>query len=186
MRRDGGRIDLTRAAAKVAVADGADWLRNQSRRHKVPVDVGGADFYRLAENVHQARRPVGGEGAAEGDRGAGEVLPGVKPEGDAAFGQRLAEWRARLRSPPPRRAAGALLSYVAERREVSKYPEFAAAGRQVGSGPPEAMCKVTTARLKRWGMRWEGANAEAVMALSGLEQSGQWKAYWASQLRPTG
>jgi hypothetical protein len=78
------------------------------------------------------------------------------------------------------------LNYVAERREMIKDPECVAAGRQIGSGPTEAMCKVTTARLKGSGMRWDGANAEAVMALSCLEQSGQWKAYWANQLRPTG
>jgi hypothetical protein len=35
-------------------------------------------------------------------------------------------------------------------------------------------------------MRWDGDNAEAIMALEALTQSGQWDAYWRSQLRPTG
>src|SRR5262245_5139987 len=91
-----------------------------------------------------------------------------------------------LRSSTKRQAADALLNYVAERREMIKYPELVAAGRQIGSGPTGAMCKVTTARRKGSGMGWEGANTEAIMALSCREQSGQRKAYWANQLRPTG
>jgi hypothetical protein len=186
MRRDGGRIDLTAADDKVAVVDGADWIRNQIRRQNLPLDAVGLDFYHLAENVHKARRAVFGEEGAEGQEWAGQLLHTVKHEGYEAFWQRLVEWRAKLRSPKKRLAADALLNYVAERREMIKYPELVAAGRQIGSGPTEAMCKVTTARLKGSGMRWDGANAEAVMALSCLEQSGQWKAYWANQLRPTG
>jgi hypothetical protein len=46
-------------------------------------------------------------------------------------------------------------------------------------------CKTLTARLKGSGMRWDSDNAEAIMALEALTQSGQWDAYWGSQLRPT-
>jgi hypothetical protein len=58
------------------------------------------------------------------------------------------------------------------------YPEYLAAGRQIGSGPTESMCKATTRRLNGVGMRWDGDNAEAVMALEALDQSGEWQAYW--------
>ena len=34
-------------------------------------------------------------------------------------------------------------------------------------------------------MRWDADNAEALMALEALTQSGQWDLYWQSQLRPT-
>ena len=78
------------------------------------------------------------------------------------------------------------MHYVAKREEMIRYPEFQAKGWQIGSGPTEAMCKTTTARLKGSGMRWDADNAEAVMALDALEQSGEWKLYWRSQLRPTG
>ena len=46
------------------------------------------------------------------------------------------------------------------------------------------MCKTTTARLKRSGMRWDADNADALMALAGLEQSDQWKLYWQTPLLP--
>ncbi len=48
------------------------------------------------------------------------------------------------------------------------------------------MCKTTTARLNRCGVRWDPDNADARMALAGLEQSDQWKLYWQTRLKPTG
>ena len=64
------------------------------------------------------------------------------------------------------------------------YPEYLAAGRQIGSGPTESMCKATTLRLKGVGMRWDGGNAEAVMALEALDQSGEWQVYWKYRRQP--
>jgi hypothetical protein len=63
-----------------------------------------------------------------------------------------------------------------------QYPKFLEMGRQIGSGPTESMCKATTQRTKGVGMRWDADNAEAVMALEALEQSGGWQAYWDSFL----
>ncbi len=33
-------------------------------------------------------------------------------------------------------------------------------------------------------MRWDADNAEALMALEALDQSGQWQDYWKLRLRP--
>jgi hypothetical protein len=118
-------------------------------------------------------------------REAARVLHAVKHEGYAALRDRLTTWRAGLRGGK-RHAADRLLHYVVKREEMLHYPEFVARGWQIGSGPTQALCKTTTARLKGSGMRWDGDNAEAVMALACLEQSGQWRVYWQSRLRPTG
>jgi hypothetical protein len=48
------------------------------------------------------------------------------------------------------------------------------------------MCKTTTPRLKRCGMRWDADNADALLAWSCLEQSDQWKLDWQIRLKPTG
>jgi len=85
-----------------------------------------------------------------------------------------------------RKRADQLLGYASERRDMICYPAFEAKGWQIGSGPTEATCKTLTARLKGSGMRWDANNAEAVMGLEALSQSGQWEHYWQSQLRPTG
>ena len=113
------------------------------------------------------------------------MLHAFKHAGYAAAWQQLVQWRAGLRRGG-RRAADQLLHYVSERREMIRYPEFQAKGWQIGSGPTEATCKTLTARLKGSGMRWDADNAEALMALEALRQSGQWELYWRTQLRPTG
>ena len=74
------------------------------------------------------------------------------------------------------------VGYVRERHDMILYPEFAAKGWQIGSGPTEASCKTLTARLKGSGMRWDPSNAEAIMALEALSQSSLWKEYWQTLL----
>jgi hypothetical protein len=75
-----------------------------------------------------------------------------------------------------------LLNCVTGRREMIQYPKFQEMGRQIGSGPTESMCKATTQRIKGVGMRWDADNAEHVMALEALDQSGAWNAYWKGLL----
>jgi hypothetical protein len=71
---------------------------------------------------------------------------------------------------------------VTERAAMILYPQFQAVGRQIGSGPTESMGKATTQRIKGRGKRWDSDNAEAIMALEALDQSGGWPAYWDSFL----
>ena len=183
MRRDAGRVGLGRAGDKVAVVDGADWIKNQIGRQSLPVDAIGLDFYHLADYVHKTRRAVYGEEdpqdpAAPGHAWAAGVLHTAKHDGYAALRDALVAWKGQLRGRKRRGAAEALLGYVTDRREMILYPEFRAVGRQIGSGPTESMCKATTQRIKGVGMRWDADNAEAIMALEALEQSGAWQDYW--------
>jgi hypothetical protein len=184
MRREAGRIGLDRADEKVGNVDGSPWIRNQIKLQSLPLDELGLDFYHLGENVHKARREIYGEEDPEGKQWAGQLLHVFKHDGYEAAWKALLEWRVALARG--RAAADRLVNYVSERREMIKYPAFQAKGWQIGSGPTEATCKTLTARLKGSGMRWDSKNAEAIMALEALTQSGQWDAYWKSQLRPTG
>jgi hypothetical protein len=185
MRREAARIRLDLADEKVGNVDGSPWIRNEVQRQSLPLDALGLDFYHLGENAHKARREIYGEEDEAGKRWVGEVLHKFKHDGYEGVWQELLKWRVGLRRGQ-RKAADRLLSYVNERREMIKYPEFLAKGWQIGSGPTEATCKTLTARLKGSGMRWDADNAEALMALEALTQSGQWDLYWKSQLRPTG
>jgi hypothetical protein len=189
MRRDAGRIRLDLADDRVAVVDGAEWIRNQIKGQNLPIQVVELDFYHLADNVHKARRVVYGEDPAgakdtPGQQWAAAVLHVAKHEGYEALRDYLVAWKAKLRGTKKRQAAEGLIGYVTDRREMEAYPEYLAAGRQIGSGPTESMCKATTARLKGVGMRWDAGNAEAVMALEALDQSGEWKTYWEYRRKP--
>jgi len=181
MRRLASVIHLDQAAEKIGNVDGAPWIRNQMERQNLPLDAIGLDFYHLAENVHKARRLVYGEEDEAGKTWAGELLHVFKHDGYQAAWDRLLLWRGGWRGSK-RAAADTLLNYVSDRREMIAYPEFQKKGWQIGSGPTEATCKTLTARLKGSGMRWDAKNAEAVMALESLSQSGGWKLYWQSLL----
>jgi hypothetical protein len=185
MRRQASRLRLDEADEKVGNVDGSPWIRNQIERQSLSLDALGLDFYHLAENVHKARRAVYGEEDAAGEAWAGEVLHVFKAEGYEAAWVRLTAWRAERAErggAAQRQAADTLLNYVSERQEMIRYPEFVEKGWQIGSGPTEATCKTLTARLKGSGMRWEAANAEALMALEALSQSGLWTNYWRTLL----
>jgi hypothetical protein len=188
MRRDAGRIGLDAADDKVAVVDGADWIKNQIQRQSLPLDAIGLDFYHLADYVHKTRRAVYGDEDAKDQGAPGHAwaaarLHTAKHQGYETLRDELVRWKGRLRGRKQRRAAEALLGYVTDRRAMILYPEFQAVGRQIGSGPTESMCKATTQRIKGVGMRWDADNAEAIMALEALEQSGAWQSYWDGYLQ---
>ena len=177
MSRDGRKLGMHRATQKIANVDGADWIRGRLEDAKLDLDAIGLDFYHLAEHVHQARRQLHGD-SDEGRDWAGQVLHAVKHEGYEAMWNLLQETRRPLRGS--RRAAiDALLQYIAARRDMIQYPRFAQHGWQIGSGPTEAACKTLPARLKRSGMRWNPANADALAQLTALHQNKQWDAYWS-------
>jgi hypothetical protein len=187
MRRDAGRVRLDKADDKVGVVDGSEWIKNQVKRQSIPLDELGLDFYHLSENVHKARRGVFGEEdpkdeKASGNAWAAKALHTAKHQGYQALYEQLQQWRKGLRGRGKRKAADQLINYVQQRQEMIKYPQFLEKGRQIGSGPTESMCKATTLRIKGVGMRWESDNAEALMAIEALDQSGGWKGYWDSLL----
>jgi hypothetical protein len=184
MRRLAGRINLSVATEKVGNVDGAPWIRSQVERQNGPLDALGLDFYHLAENVHKARRGVYGETAESGLSWALAVLHTFKHEGYQRAWEQLVGWRRQWRGGK-RVAANALLNYLSERQSMICYPEFIAKGWQIGSGPTESCCKTLTQRLKDAGMRWDPDNAEAIMALEALRESGLWKSYWQTLLPKT-
>jgi len=179
MQRMACQIELPQAQEKVANIDGAPWIRNQIEFHGL-VDEIGLDFYHLRENVQKSRRIVFGEESPNGKAWLEEVMHAFRHEGYDGAWQRLVAWRSLLQSPTACKEGDRLLHYVAERRAMIQYPEFRRRGWQIGSGPTESECKTTTHRVKGRGRRWDSGNAEAMMALAGLEDSQMWKTYWTT------
>jgi hypothetical protein len=185
MRRDARRCGFFTAAERPAVVDGGPWIVNQIKRQSLPVTGVCLDFFHLAENVHKARRACWGEDDPAGVAWAGELLHAAKHEGYEAVRDELVRWRGTRRAPAKRRAAELLINYVTDRREMILYPTFLAAGLQIGSGPTESQCKQVPRRVKGRGKRWDADNAEAVMALEAMEQSGLSQAYWNQCAAPS-
>lgn len=177
MQRMARQIRLSEAEEKIGNVDGSPWIRNEIELHGL-VDALGLDYYHLRENVQKARQAVYGDDPA-GEAWKKELMRLLYEQGYAAAWDRLVAWRTELRGSK-RAAADALMGYMAERREMIRYPEFRRYGWQIGSGPTEAQCKSSTQRLKGRGRRWDGPNAEAVMALDCLESSHAWNLYWTT------
>ena len=182
MRQLAGAVGLGEAQEKVGLIDGAVWAARQTRRNVPELDALTLDFHHLSGHVHQAKATLFGESSPEGQAWVQEMLHTVKHEGYEPFWQKLVERRATTRSPIKRRALDGLMHYAMERQEMINYPEHQKHGWDIGSGPMESMCKVTTRRLRTRGARWDRDNAQAVMALEALVQSQQWDRWWQKRL----
>lgn len=69
--------------------------------------------------------------------------------------------------------------YITANRDRMRYPEFRAQGLCVSSGVVEAGCKVAIGtRLKRAGMHWTLAGADAIIALRCSKLSGRFEDFW--------
>jgi hypothetical protein len=180
LRREAARVRLRAAVERIGSVDGAVCLRNNLE--DLPLELILLDFYHLGDHVAEAAaRTLGAESEAC-KQWRQEVLHTVRHEGYEPFLAKLLDWRCRLRGQK-RKEAEKLINYVTLRQEMILYEQCDRRGWNVGSGPMESMCGVTTDRLKGRGRRWDLDNAEAMMALEALYQStGLWDKYWANAL----
>jgi hypothetical protein len=183
MRQMGAMVRWRGARQKIALVDGAEWIRRQIEQNLAGLDALTLDCFHLAEHVHQTRREVFGEEEESGKTWAGQVIETIKQQGYEPMWQKLVELRCRRRSRTKCAAIDALMHYVAERRTMLDYPRHQQEGWDIGSGPTESMCKALTRRIKGRGMRWDADNAEAMMALEALMQSDAWSAWWQHRLK---
>jgi hypothetical protein len=181
MRREAGRLQLGRAKVKYAVTDGAEWIANQYRRQLPMLDEHILDYYHLREHVVQTSHVLYGEGTKKAEAWREDMMGCVWTQGSLVMLHRLDPYLRRHRNGPKREALASLREYVGKRVAMTDYPTFRQLGYDCGSGPTESLCGTLTDRLKGSGMRWDGDNAESVMALASVHHSGLWGTYWESQ-----
>ncbi len=71
------------------------------------------------------------------------------------------------------------VDFIITNRERMNYPKFRAQGLCTSSGVVEAGCKTAIgARLKRAGMHWTVAGADAIIALRCCQLSGRFEDFW--------
>ena len=179
LKREAARVHLLAAVERLGLVDGAVCLRRHLEG--LPLDEIALDFQHLAEHVNDASIKTLGEKTKAGEAFSNDALHTARHESYEKFFATLVDWRSGLRGGK-RKIADRLLNYVAERKEMIIYDQCEQRGWDVGTGPMESMCGVTTDRIKGRGRRWDIDNAEAMMALEALEQSGLWDRYWAKVL----
>ena len=180
LKTDAARVHLRAAQDRLGMVDGAVCLRNHL--DMLPLNQVLLDFYHLSEHVGEAAAKTLGAQTQAAKQWLEKVLHTLRHEGyEPSFGQ-LVDWRGALRGGK-RKAADELIHYVASRREMIAYEKCEERGWDVGSGPMESMCGVTTDRIKGRGRRCDLENAEAMMELEALYQSTNlWDRYWQQQL----
>jgi hypothetical protein len=170
----------------VVLGDGAPWIWNLADEH-LDRRVEVVDYWHACEHLHTLATALLGEGeqaTAWARARAGVLLA----QGAAAI---LASLRG-VRAPTP--AAAEVLrverGYFAKHAERMQYPLFRLDGLPIGSGAIESAADhVVQQRMKRAGMRWSEAGADALLALRARLRSGRPLLLPAAQpahhLRPT-
>ena len=177
MKIHAAQVGLEKADESYTLSDGANWVLSVICMVLAMVKMTMLDFYHLSEHVHQAAKACLGE-TPQALAWAKARLTEIKEQGAQPVLDAIAELNKRMRSPAKRKHLRLLGNYLRKRLEMLNYKGALAQGLDIGSGPTEATCKTLTLRLKRPGMKWDAQNAESVMNLVAMYESGQKQAYW--------
>ena len=169
-KRGGAAFDT--AARQVVLGDGAEWIWNLAGE-QFPGAIEIVDLYHAKGHLCDVAKAVYGAGtdlAAQWGKARRDELDAGRI--DAI----LTELRAHSETCEEARKC---IDYLTRNRHRMRYPEFRAAGLCVSSGVVEAGCKdAIGARLKRAGMHWTVAGANAIIALQCCVLSGRFEDFW--------
>jgi hypothetical protein len=177
LRAQSDLVGFARARERVAITDGAAWIKWQVYQNTPTLTAHLLDFYHLAQHVHEAARRCFGE-TPPAKEWSGRLLHQFKHGGAAEPLGEIEAARKQSRSASKRQSLRLLSHYVSERLEMLDYRAARARGWPIGSGPTEAMCKNLTLRIKRTGAKWDADHASNLMNLAALYESNQADAYW--------
>jgi hypothetical protein len=163
---------LDQAGRRVVIGDGATWIRDLEGE-LFPGAVGIVDLFHAKEHLSDVAKAVFGPTSDLARAGARERHEELDEGG---LDDLLAALAAHVTTSEEARRC---LGYVTTNRGRMRYPESRAQGLCVSSGIVEAGCRVVVGtRLKRSGMRWTLAGADAILALRACHLSGRFDAFW--------
>ena len=172
--REAQRRGFDTAARRVVLGDGAAWIWHLSSEH-FPGAIEIVDIYHAKQNlcdVAKAIKAIYGAGTELADAWGKDR----HAELDAGRLRALvAALRTHAKTKPEARKC---IHYVFGNRHRMRYPQFRARGLCVAPAVVEAGCKQIGARLKRAGMRWTVAGANAIIALRCCLLSGRFEDFW--------
>ena len=170
--REARRRGLEQAARRVVLGDGATWIWNLADEH-FPGAVQIVDLYHAKEHLSAVAKAIYGAGsdlAATWAKQRHDELETGNLDALLAVLQDHAQAQDSARQ---------CHLYITRNRHRMRYPEFRAQDLCLGSGVVEAGCKVLIgARLKRAGMHWTLAGANAIIALRACTLSGRFEDFW--------
>ena len=170
----------SRAAKKVVIGDGAEWIRNLAGTH-FPGAIQIVDLYHARQHLWEVARAL-----HPNDPVAQKAWMKVHQKRllDKGKIEKLATALRSLRPTNPEviEKIRTEAEYFEKNAERMRYPTFRRQHLFVGSGVIEAGCKtVVGLRLKRSGMFWTLRGANAILALRCCHLNGRFEDYWAAR-----
>ncbi len=176
--REARRRGFDQATRRVVLGNGAVWIWNLADE-QLPGAIQIVDLFHAKGHLWDVAKAIYGAGSDLGEQWA-------KNRRDELDEGKLDAVLAALRvhaefNDEARRCLG----YVTDNQNRMRYPEFRAQGLCTSTGVVEAGCKVAIGtRLKRAGMHWTVAGADAIIALRCCKLSGRFEDFWQRRSRP--
>lgn len=170
--REAQRRGFDQAKHRVVLGDGASWIWNLADE-LFPGAIQIVDLFHAKQHLSDVAKAIYGAGTDLGRQWA-------KQRHDELDKGKLGDLIETLRvHAETNDEARKCVGYVTRNRTRMRYPKFRARGLCVSSGVVEAGCKVTIGtRLKRTGMHWTLAGADAIIALRCSKLSGHLEQFW--------
>jgi len=169
---------VSTARSLAVIGDGAPWIWEMAS-HLFPRGVQVLDWYHLTEHLGRAAKVLHGEKTPETtalvERWKTQMQAGCL-EGVEEELRELVAAGGDDKDNTLRKCA----DYLQTNQARLRYHLFRAAGWPIGSGVVEGACKhVVGVRMKRNGMRWSPAGAQATLSLRTVWLNGEWDTFWA-------
>jgi len=182
IRRWAGRLGIRDPSAVTVLADGAEWIWNQTQA-QLPGAAGLLDIYHACEHLAACGQKLYGEGTDAARAWLEQTRAALLAGGWPALVGWTAAVRRQVRSPAKRRALDELEGYFYRQRAHLGYVGRLATGQSIGSGLVEGSCKqVIGRRLKQTGARWRVRRANRMATLCCTLHGDTWKPYWEQRL----
>lgn len=170
--REAQRRGFDRAQRRVVLGDGALWIWNLAAE-QFPGAIQIVDLYHAKGHLTDVAKAIYGPVSDLGEQWAKQRRDELD-EGKLDGVLQALHVHAQANDE-----ARKCLDYLTRNRSRMRYPEFRALGLCVSSGVVEAGCKVAIGtRLKRAGMHWTVAGADAIIALRCCKLSGRFEDFW--------
>ena len=170
--REAERRGFDTAMRRVVLGDGAPWIWNFADEH-FPDAIQIVDIFHAKGHLFEVAKAIYGTGSEVGEQWARKRRKALD-EG------RVNDVVAALRSHAGTcEEARKDAEYFSNNRERMNYPTFRAQGLCVATGVVEGGCKhIIGTRLKRGGMCWTVAGANAIIALRCAVESNRFDDFW--------
>jgi len=170
--REARRCGFDHAPRRVVLGDGAPWIWNLAAE-LFPGAVEIVDLFHAKGHVSDVAKAVYGTGSELGEQW------GKQRRDELDNGNMEAVLAALRVHAVANDEARKCLGYLTTNRHRMRYPEFRAQGLCTSTGVVEAGCKTAVGtRLKRAGMHWSVAGADAIIALRCCVLSGRFEDFW--------